>query len=338
MNFRDVSEQDKKEYNQAVLHPLQSYEWGEFRRRTGVRVVRRILEENGHVTVAFTLTIHPIPFTPLTIGYLPKGTLPTPELLAELRIIGKQEQCIFIQLEPDVVADENAKSELAKLPLRKSVRPLFTKYSFVLDITPSEEELLKNMHQKTRYNIRLAEKKGVTVVEDNSDTAFADYWKLTEETTKRQHFYAHTKRYHTLQWETLNSEKALGNDLTSHLFLAKLGDKTLAAWILFVFHKTLYYPYGASSREHRELMASNLLMWEAIRFGKNHNLETLDMWGALGPNPDTSDPWYGFHRFKEGYNAVLTEFVGSYDLILNPILYWFFALANSLRWVLLRST
>ncbi len=332
-----VSPSDRTLFNANVCHPLQSYEWGEFREETGVKVIRRLFSENGKTTGAFTLTIHPIPRTPWTIGYLPKGTFPTGELLSDLREIGKAENCLFIQLEPEVVKSHQTEEDIKQLPLRPSVRPLFTKYSFVLDITPPEEELLKNMHQKTRYNIRLAERKGVTIIEDNSDTAFETYWRLTEETTKRQHFYAHTKSYHQKQWTAFPHTKT-DNSLSSHLFLAKFADKVLAAWILFMFQDVLYYPYGASSREHRELMASNLLMWEAIRFGKRNGLSMLDMWGALGPQPDTSDPWYGFHRFKEGYGATLTEYIGSYDLVLKPLLYKGFAFANSLRWLLLRSS
>ena len=110
----------------------------------------------------------------------------------------------------------------------------------------------------------------------------------------------------------------------------------LVAWILFVFHDTLYYPYGASSDKFRNTMASNLIMWEAIKFGKKMGLKKIDMWGALGPNPDKNDPWYGFHRFKEGYGATLTEFAGSYDLVINPLLYQILKVGDKVRWMYLR--
>ena len=83
-------------------------------------------------------------------------------------------------------------------------------------------------------------------------------------------------------------------------------------------------------------MASNLLCWEAIKFGKKLGLTKFDMWGALGPNPDKNDPWYGFHRFKEGYGGKLTEFVGSYDLVINPVLYQTYKVADKLRWAALK--
>jgi len=110
----------------------------------------------------------------------------------------------------------------------------------------------------------------------------------------------------------------------------------LTAWILLKLNKTLYYPYGASSREHRELMANNLMMWEVIKFGKKEGCDLFDMWGSLGPDPDKNDPWYGFHRFKEGYGAELVEFVGSWDLVINPALYWIYRSGNKMRWMVLR--
>lgn len=310
-------------------HPLQSFEWGEFREKTGIKVIR------GD---RFQLTIHKIPHTPWNIGYLPKSLLPTKEMINELIKIGKQEKCIFIQLEPGVRKMEDGKWKMEELGLRPSFHPLFTKYTFILDLTKSEEELLAAMHPKTRYNIKVAQKHGVQIVEDNSNEAFETYLQLTKETTKRQKFYAHSEKYHRLMWETLRcAQGKLSKDkLSAHLLLATYKNKTLAAWILFVLKDILYYPYGASSNEYRETMASNLTMWEAIKFGKKLGLKKFDMWGALGPNPDKNDPWYGFHRFKEGYGGDLVEFIGSYDLVINPFLYQLYKIADKVRWSLLR--
>jgi len=351
----------------AKNHPLQSKKWGEFRKKMGVKIV----EENE-----FILSIHKIPRTNWTIGYLPKGPLPTYEMLTELTRIGKKEKCIFIQIEPNVVKNYESRimnqekdvgSEMkifdtiihnSKFMIHPSAHPLFTEYTFILDLTKTEEELLKNMHPKTRYNIKVAQKHEVLVIEDNSDEAFETYLKLTRETTKRQGFYAHSENYHKMMWKTLgvrNQESGIrnqgkreknhdsyfiihdSNKLTSHLLLARYQEKTLVAWIVFVYKDTLYYPYGASSSEHRETMASNLMMWETIRFGKKLGLKSFDMWGSLGPNPDPKDPWYGFHRFKEGYGGKLVEFVGSYDLVINPMLYHLYKIADKIRWGLLKA-
>ena len=308
------------------IHPLQSKEWGKFREKTGVKVVR---------INDLQLTIHPIPHTKYTIGYLPRGPLPTKEIIHELIQIGKSENCILIQLEPNVIDTEDSKAEIKNLGLISAAHPLLTKYTFILDLTKSEEELLKNMHPKTRYNIRVAEKKGVKITEDNSSKSFEAYLKLTKETTTRQKFYAHSENYHRLMWETLKTEN--DNGLTAHLFTAIYNNEILVAWIVFVLGDTLYYPYGASSSNYREVMASNLMMWEVIKFGKKLGLKQFDMWGAMGPNPDTKDPWYGFHRFKEGYGGKLTEFIGSFDLVINRKMYIAYQILDKLRWTILKS-
>jgi lipid II:glycine glycyltransferase (peptidoglycan interpeptide bridge formation enzyme) len=310
-------------------HPLQSRLWGAFRKKTGVKVIN--IDD-------LLITIHPIPHTNYTIGYLPKGSDITKDMLSKLWELGKKEKCIFIQIEPNVEKIINHKYNFKNLVV--SSRPLLTKYTFVLDLTKTEEELLKNMHPKTRYNIRLAEKKGVKIIEDNSDDAFEEYLRLTKETTQRQKFYAHSENYHRLMWETLHSktieQNTTNSELTEHLFKAIYQDNVLVTWILFVLGDTLYYPYGASSSKFREVMASNLMMWEAIKFGKKMGLKKFDMWGALGLNPNDKDSFYGFHKFKEGYGARHVEFVGSYDFIIDKKLYLVYNFLNSMRWFLLK--
>lgn len=311
-----------------TTHPLQSNKWAQFRKKTGVKVI----ESNGYI-----LTIHPIPYTKFNIGYFPKGPGIDEKMLAVLRQIAEDLNCIFIQIEPDVEAEKTKKYNFKNL--LPSARPLFTKYNFILDLTKSEEELLKEMSQKTRYNIRLSEKKGVKVSEDNTDGAFDKYLELTQQTTKRQNFYAHTKNYHKMMWETLRQEdgKTINtNELSAHLLKATYKGQILVTWVLFILGDTLYYPYGASSIEYREVMASNLVMWEAVKFGKKLGLKKFDLWGALGPDPDPKDPWYGFHRFKQGYGPKLVEYVGSYDFVIKPLLYLAYKALNQIRWLLLR--
>lgn len=338
MIFTDIQENLRDAYNKNAKHPLQSFEWGEFRKKTGVGVIRRGVNENNIITSPYQITVHKTPNFPYLIGYLPKGELPSEELLNDLHDNGGKNNLSFIQLEPDILADQ--KSGISK-NLKPSFHPLFTKYTFILDLTLSEDEILKKMHHKTRYNIRLSQKHEVHVGIDNSEESFKEYLKLTKETTKRQKFYAHDEKYHKLMWETLgntSNEKFDPNKLQAHLLKAEFKNKTLVTYILFTFKDTLYYPYGASSDENREVMASSLTMWEAIRFGKKLGLFKFDMWGAANtPNPKTDDPYYGFHRFKEGFGATLTEFVGSYDLVINPLNYRLLTVADKVRWAYLRT-
>ena len=209
-------------------------------------------------------------------------------------------------------------------------RALFTPYTFLIDLTKSEEELSANLKPKTRYNVRLAQKHGVQIIEDSTDAGFAEYLELLKLTTKRQQFYAHTETYQQKMWQHMRGAGI------ARLLKATWQGKTLVAWILFHYRDRLFYPYGASSRDHKDLMASNLIMWEAIRFGKQLGCKTFDLWGALPPEADPKDPWFGFHTFKAGYGGVHTRFVGTFDLVIDPNFYQLYRVVDRWRWRLLR--
>lgn len=326
MVTREISALEKEPYNRVVSHPCQTWEWGEFREKTGVEVVRLGVFDKDKLTSAYQLSIHYIPYTKLTIGYLPRGPLPDQKMIESLQKIGQEKNTIFFKIEPYVAAGPRFPAGLTP-----SARPFFHRYTFWLDLTKSEKELLAQMKQKTRYNLRLAQRRGVKVSEDNSDQIFEIYLRLLKETTRRQRFFAHTEDYHRKMWQVLNSAGI------ARLLKAEYQGQILSTWILFHFHDTLYYPYGASSSAHRYLMANNLMMWEAIRLGKKLGCKTFDFWGCLGPEPNPKDPWYGFHRFKEGYGGKLVELAGSFDLILKPTLYRLYHLIDFFRWQILRS-
>ena len=333
MLIRDITHADKTIFNQTAGHPLQAYEWGEFRELTGVKVIRKGIFEREKLITPMQVTIHQLPKINWNIGYFPKGPMPDENQLNVLKQIGEENQCLFIKIEPNVLR-ASASGAIDKFLLDrgcKKGRPMFTRYTFELNLKDSEEQLLKNMHPKTRYNINLAQRKGVKVIADNSQNSFKWFIKLLfEETVKRQGFYSHSPDYFAKMWQIL---KPAG---IAQILRAEYQGKILAAFMVFVFNNKIYYPYGASTREDKELMAPNLVMWETIRLGKKLNCESLDMWGALGPKPNPKDPWYGFHRFKQGYGANLVEFLGSYDFVLNPGLYKFYRVAEELRWLGLR--
>lgn len=341
MIIRDINPADRQNFNKAAGHPLQSYEWGEFREKTGLKVVRKGVFAGKKLILPLQLTIHPLPGG-YNLGYFPKGPMPDETQLEVLRSIGQENNCLLIKLEPNVgsvIADHQIDihawktiDQFLRTRGARPGRPLFTKHTFQLDLKPSEAELLKNMHPKTRYNIRLAEKKEVKVIIDNSQTAFDWFVKLLfEETVARQGFYAHTPNYFKTMWASL---KPTG---LAHLLRAEYQGRVLAVFMAFIFNDVIYYPYGASTREAKNVMAPNLLMWELIKFGKTNGCKLLDMWGALGPNPDQNDPWYGFHRFKAGYGGKLIEFLGTYDLVLKPPLYPIYRVADRLRWLALKG-
>jgi len=301
--------------NKIASHPLQTWEWGEFRKKWGNEVVRT---NHGQ------LTLHKIPFTPFKIAMFIKGPKPTKKILEDLKKLAKQEKLIFIKLEPNILSDKKT-INLLKGNGAVPGKTLFTPTTFWIDLTKSEEELLKGFQSKTRYNIRLAERRGVTVTEDNSDKAFEKYISLTRETVERQGFYAHSEKYHRLMWKILHKDMA--KEPIARLLVAKYKKEIVATWVVFVWKDFLYYPYGASTDKHKKVMANNLMMWEAIKYGKKLGLKTFDLWGR--------EPGKGFTRFKEGYNPRVVEFLGTWDLVTSP-LYYLYRVAENLRWVILR--
>lgn len=338
--IREVKESEKDQYNKVVSHIIQSWEWGEFRKKTGV-IVKRMGEFKGEkMTSAWQVTFHKVPYLPYRVGYFPKGDMPNTAIVESLSLIGKEEKAAFIKIEPNVIVDSlsSIDNRLEKLGLVRSKKPMFTKYNFLIDLTRSEDKLLAGMHPKTRYNIKVAQKKGVEVYESTDDRDFEIYLKLYFETTKRQRYFGHTPHYHRLAWNILKDAGMARLLIARYQPPGTSYQIPLVAWMLFNFNDTMYYPYGGSSDEHKEVMASNLVAWEAIRLGKKMGLKTLDLWGALGPNADPKDPWHGFHRFKAGYGPRHVEYVGSYDLVLKPALYEVLSFADRARWVILRAT
>lgn len=321
MTVKPVDEKDRARFDKVAVHPLQSWAWGEFRKKTGNIVARLGVFDGGELKEALTITFSKIPFTGFKIGTLIKGPKPTKEILNALKGLAKEENSIFIKLEPNIIKDDRLIKFLKTFGCVQG-RRLFTPTTFWIDLTKSEDELLASFHPKTRYNIRLAQKEGVEIIEDNSKKAFEKYWQLTKETTLRQGFYAHTENYHKLMWETLH-----GTGI-AHLLTACYKREIITVWIVFVWHNFLYYPYGASTEKYKNVMANNLMMWEAIRFGKRLGLKTFDLWGR--------EEGKGFTRFKEGYNPKVVEFPGTWDLITSS-LYWPYRIAESLRWFFLRA-
>lgn len=310
--------------NEIATHPLQTTYWEEFRKSWG----NEVLETPWGI-----LTVHRVPVINYKLAIFEKGPKPGREMLMGLKKIAKQNNIIFIRLEPNIGwelpisnSQFSIKSQLINLLKQNGAvkgKRFFTPTTFWIDLTRSEDELLKNFTGKTRYNIRLAERKGVTVKEDNSEAAFQKYLDLTRETTQRQAFFAHTEKYHRLMW------KALKEAGIAHLFTATYKGEIITTWVLFVWKDFLYYPYGASTDKHKEVMANNLMMWEAIKFGKKMGLSTFDLWGR--------EEGKGFTKFKEGYNPKVIEFLGTWDLVVNKPVYIIYRAAEQIRWKVLRT-
>ena len=321
---RLATEKDKEKYNDYAGHVMQSWEWGEFREKTGNKIIR-IIEENKNNWNVFSFTIHKIPKTKFYIGYMPKSVWPSEEVLKFLETFAKKENIVFIKIEPNIEL-ENFRLSKTSTKIVKSSKDIFAKSTFIVDLAKDEEELFRNLNQKTRYNVRVAEKNGIQISVNSDVDKFV---KLQTETAKRNGFYLHPDNYYKAVFE-LFAKKNMAKIIS-----AKYKKTTLTSWMLFKFKDTYYYPYGGSSSTHRNFMHSNLVAWEAIKLAKKDGAKFFDMWGALGKNPNEKDPWFGFHRFKAGYGGRLVEYPGAFDLVINQKLYSLMNTLDKIRWAFL---
>lgn len=308
---------DSKIWDDTAQHPLQSWDWGKAREEMGIKVLRIGEFSGSKLKNVYQLTLHEIPYTNLKTGYLPRSVLPSKDVLNFLHKYCKENHIISVKFEPYVEVKNQILKQVRNDRLVRSSNMIFPEWTQILDLTQSEEQLLKNMKPKTRYNLRLAQKKGIVVKEQSNEQGFKTFLKLYFETTKRQNYYGHNEAYHRAIWNNLKKN-------ISHLIIAYYQNIPLVVYELFHFKDRLYYVYGGSSEEYRNLMAAQLIMWETIKLGKELGAKYLDMWGSLEPDYDSTHPWAGFTRFKEGYGGKFVHLAGSYDLVVNKLLYKLF--------------
>ena len=333
---------DHDHWNQIVAslpcpHILQSWEWGAFKGRHGWAPTRLAFEQEGQVRAAASvLRRRPSPL-PLSVMYVPKGPLLDYDdldlleaVLAALEDLGRRQGVIFIKIDPDVPLEaEGVRETLNARGWRASAEQIQFKNTLLLDLRQSEEALLAAMKPKTRYNVRLAARRGIEVVLGTLDDLPLLY-QMYAETSARDGFVIRPYAYYQDAWGSF-IEAGL-----AQLFLARYRGEALAGLILFTFDDRAWYMYGASRDLHRNLMPNHLLQWEAIRWARDRGCAIYDMWGA--PDVlDERDPLWGVHRFKAGFGGRFTRHIGAYDLPLSRPLYGLYTLIMPRYLAFLRS-
>ena len=311
-------------YTQHMTHIVQSPEWGEFKTKYGTKTVRV-----GNIQY----TVHKMPFTDNYYAYCPKVD-PFEINWNQLEESLKQNNCFVINFDiPNVIAgteESKRAEEILKQKGEPSPKDTFAKHNLLLDLTKPEEEIFAKFHTKNRYNIRYAQKSGVKVRQGTSDKDFEVFYELLKDTSIRQKYYIHPKEYYELIWKLLQPKGI------AHILLAGFNKEVLASWMLLTYENVLYYPYGGSAAKLQNLFPSNLIGWEAIRFGKLKECHSFDMWGAAEDLQNKEDPWYGFTSFKIKFGAKHVQYIDSYDFILNKTIHILFNTANDLRWKILK--
>lgn len=328
-------------------HMLQCWAWGELKSRFGWAAVR-VQTDKAAVQILFRR----LPLG-LTLAYVPKGPMvdwndseQCRTLFAAIHAEAKKRRAIFLKVEPNLES-QTALSQLSPVSLpprtpasvlpqaaadfltQSGFRPADTiqpHTSLVIDLNGDETAILAAMKQKARYNIRLAEKKGVTVRQGDAKEV-ATFYQLAQTTAARDSFGVHSLDYYRAAYDLFGPDGCA-------LFLAEFEGQPLAALMAFKFGPDAYYFYGASSNEQRNLMAPYLLQWAAIRWAKSRGCTRYDLWGIPDADPVTleaefeqrHDGLWGVYRFKRGFGGQWVQSLGAFDYVYNPLLYQFYKL------------
>lgn len=297
-------------------HLLQTGEWGELKRHFGWEPARMTAGGCGA-----QILFRRLPFG-FTIAYIPKGPVgaPTGEFWAEAEAACRSRRAIFLRVEPD----EWEAAPGSPSPFGRGnggrARNIQPRRTILVDLRGSEAQILARMKQKCRYNIRLAERKGVTVRPWDDLVGFH---RMMTVTGARDGFGVHSREYYRRAYDLLH-----GAGL-AELLVAEYEGKPLAALMVCARGRNSWYLYGASTNEERNRMPAYLLQWEAMRWARARGAETYDLWGvpdedeaALEAGFETrSDGLWGVYRFKRGFGGEVRRAAPARDQVFRPLLY-----------------
>lgn len=299
-------------------HLLQTGEWGGLKSAFGWKPVRVI---SGNIGVQILFRRLPLGFT---IGYIPKpvisdqSSVNSDQFWKEIDSICRKHRAIFLKLEPDQWEDDFIHHNSSFILSKHNIQPPRT---IVVGIKNDEDAILSRMKQKTRYNIRLAEKKHVVVRAWNDLESFH---KMMLITGGRDGFGVHSLEYYRQAYDLLHPKGMC------EILLAEYEGNPLAALFVARNGNRAYYLYGASTDEERNRMPTYLLQWEAMKWAKTRGCEEYDLWGVpdedeatLEANFETRrDGLWGVYRFKRGFGGELKRAAQALDRVYNPLLYW----------------
>ena len=326
-------------------HLLQTAKWGTLKSEFGWYIVRVVHHGNGSgqkISIGAQILFKKLPLG-FSMAYIPKG--PVINDIEKQQIdwkgfwqvvdqICRDRRAVFLKVEPDLWEPVISQSNQAVQDSRSDHRQLFTGFqrspasvqpprTLMIDLRGDEDQILGKMKQKTRYNIRLALKKGV-IVHPSAD--LEAFYKLISITSNRAEFGVHSKAYYQRAYDLFHPTGE------SEIFVAKYDGEPLAALMVFARGKRAWYLYGASGDKYRDRMPTYILQWEAMRWARDRGCEWYDLWGVpdvdqeqLEKNFTTrSDGLWGVYRFKRGFGGILMRVLGPYDRIYNPLLYSFY--------------
>lgn len=245
-------------------------------------------------------------------------------LTAEVRKIADREKAVFWRIDPPVkVGFEGYFGEMRKVGFRVSSGGFQPQHTLMVDLRGTEADILAQMKQKGRYNIRLAEKKGVRIFKstpEDMEVNVGEFYRLLTETTERDGFSGHKEAYY------LNMLRGLGAGAGpgvagADLYLAEFEGKVIAGAIVTYFGKVATYYYGVSSNEFRNLMAPYLLHWEIMKEAKGRGFEWYDLFGIAPAGGEKGHAWEGVTEFKRKFGGVEVDYVQPMEMAFRRVLY-----------------
>ncbi|HUT96119.1 MAG TPA: peptidoglycan bridge formation glycyltransferase FemA/FemB family protein [Candidatus Paceibacterota bacterium] len=288
---------------------LQSSEWADFQKRLG----RSVWQIDGINVIKHKL--------PMNKSYLYSPYLDLPrdidKFVKQIGKIAKKENAIFFKIEPLNYARGKFALEDFGFIKSNNIQPLRT---IVLDIIKSEQEILNQMHSKMRYNINLAQKKGIVVRVGNNQHDFEEFWRLTLKTGKKDGFRHYTKEYYKKMLEIPGIKLFLAEYSSTSLGASQ--NKIIVANIVVFYGQMAIYLHGASDYEYRNLMAAPLLQWHQILEAKKAGCAEYDFWGI------DEIKWPGVTRFKKSFGGKEIIYPGAYDLVFQPMWYRIYKIAR----------
>lgn len=333
MQVKDILDSDRTRWNDFVARLpngdlLQSFEWGELKHRSGGwQPLRLAVEKDGAIVAAISLLKRSLPFGKCIL-YAPRGPVCDFADIESLRVLvdgvkarARLEGAILVKVDP-AVEDSAVTSMLTDLGFipaddAKGFGGTQPKCVMTLDLRPSYDELLAGFKPKWRYNIRLAEKKGVQVRADCAKEDLKKFYSLLEETARRDRFAVRGYEYYECMWDILVVPGY------AKLFLAEYEGEAIAGALSFIFGDKCWYTYGASSNRHRNVMPNHLMQWRMIQWAKDSGCVIYDFRGVSPKKDwDAGDHLSGLNRFKEGFGAQFVEYIGEFDLPMSRPWYW----------------
>ena len=311
----------------------QTYEWGDLSDSLGGDVARiGALDDSGELRGAMLLLVARAPVLRRPYLYAPRGPVvadPTSPALTALCTRAEQEArrlgAFMVKVEPNAPDGDTAWLEaLARLGYHRNPFATHPRRSWVLDIRPSEDELLAGMKEKWRYNIRLAGRKGVQVREASSPEDVDAFYALYQETAKRDGFFIHPKKHYA------DILRLYGARESAVLLLAEYEKSPIAALIAVRCGATTTYMFGASSNRERNRMPNHLLQWTAIRWAKAHGCAIYDF-RAIAEVLDPQEDLYSLYTYKQGFGGYSTLSLETHDRPLNGAVYWAYRRSLSLK-------